>query len=797
VNWALFQNSVLVAGSAMALSVLIGLAAALWLAGLEARWRTFWLGVAIVALAFPPFLVTNCWIYYLGEAGAWRHWLPLDIYTPEGTVWILALLTWPITLLAVLSSWQRLEASQLESDPAVTGLALLRWLLLPAARGALAQAAVLTFVLALNNFSVPAILQTKVFPAEVWVRFNTTFDTAAALQMSWPMVAAPLLLLVWFRRRDIAWPRLQGPVSARLFRRQLGESWSRACGVCTVMVALLAVGLPLFQLASTARTWTELPEALAAGKSALWHSVFLAVVAATMCVAAGFIAPRAGAMVGPALWLPFLTPGVIVGIGLIWLFNRPVFSVLYHSVGIVVLAYCIRYLAFGWNGVAHALRTVDRDLTDAARIEGASSSQMARHVYWPQISTQLAAVWYLVFLLCLWDVESIVLVVPPGGETLALRVFNLLHYGHNPQVNAICLALLAVAAAPLGLWWLGRTIALTRLRRADARRAGALVLAITGVAALTSCSPVNPNEATLNSKIFSRVEVIGTRGTGPGELNKPRSVAVDHQDNLYVVDMTGRVQKFSPDGHYLTSWRMHLEDPVKSKGEPKGMGTDNDGNIIVVEPHYQRLSLFTPEGKRLEIWGEKGTNAGQFIMPRAVAINSRGDYLVPEYTEVDRVQQFAGKDKKLIRVIGHTGTDNGEFDRPEGICVDAQDRIYVADSCNHRIQVFSPDGKWLRSYGRAGTGPGEFSYPYDIRVDKEGRQYVCEFGGSRIQVFDADDHPLEIIGGPGADPGQFANPWSMAFDSQENLYVADSQNHRVQKFIRRKDADKTLSEANR
>ncbi len=52
--------------------------------------------------------------------------------------------------------------------------------------------------------------------------------------------------------------------------------------------------------------------------------------------------------------------------------------------------------------------------------------------------------WYLIFLLCLWDVESMILVVPPGGETLALRVFNLLHYGHNAQVNALCL-LLAVA----------------------------------------------------------------------------------------------------------------------------------------------------------------------------------------------------------------------------------------------------------------------------------------------------------------------------------------------------------------
>jgi iron(III) transport system permease protein len=52
------------------------------------------------------------------------------------------------------------------------------------------------------------------------------------------------------------------------------------------------------------------------------------------------------------------------------------------------------------------------------------------------------------YLLCLWDVESVILVVPPGGETLAMRIFNLLHYGHATQVNALCVVLLAVAIVP-------------------------------------------------------------------------------------------------------------------------------------------------------------------------------------------------------------------------------------------------------------------------------------------------------------------------------------------------------------
>lgn len=772
-NWTLLQNSLLVSALTTGLSVMFGLVAALWLAGLETRWRTRWLIVAVVALCLPPFLVTNCWLHYLGYSGVWHRWLPLNIYSLGGTVWILTLLTWPITLLAVLGAWQQLEAAQLESDMAVTGRALVRGLLLPLARGALVQAAVLTFVLALNNFAVPAILQVKVFPAEVWVSFNTTFDSAAALQLSWPMILMPLLLLVWFRRSAVAWPRVEGPVAARLFRQQLGAGWFRCCGMATVLLAFLAVGLPIIQLISTTRTWSELPGALAAGQAAIWNSFSFAAAAATLCIVLGLVGWRWP--VGLALWLPFLVPGVLLGIGLIALFNRPFLSAFYQSAGIVILAFGIRYLAFGWNGVTHAIRTVDRDLTDAARLSGASRWQMLRLVHWPQISAQVVAVWYIIFLLCLWDVESMVLIVPPGGETLALRIFNLLHYGHNTQVNALCLALLVLAIAPLVVWRVARLA--VEWKRGGVTAAALLLTAV----ALAGCSQNNAREQVIESKIFSRVQIIGSRGVGVGEFNKPRSLSLDRQDNLYVVDMTGRVQKFSPEGKFLLSWQM----PQTTLGKPKGMSCDKDGNVVVLEPHYQRVNHFSPAGKLVAQWGVHGTNAGQLTLPRSVAVDSHGDIFVSEYTVVDRVQEFSPDGKKLLNIFGQPGMGRGEFNRAEGMGIDAADRLYVADSCNHRIQVFSPEGKWLREYGKAGSSVGELSYPYDIRVDEAGRQYVCEFGNSRIQIFDANDRPLEILGGAGGAPGQFSNPWSIALDSKGNLYVADSQNHRVQKFLRK------------
>jgi ABC-type Fe3+ transport system permease subunit/DNA-binding beta-propeller fold protein YncE len=800
-NWALLSNSLGFAGLAAALALGFGLTAALCLASLPRRLQALGVGLAAIALALPPFVVTNCWLDLLGQTGRWRAWVPIPLFDLRTAAVLMALMLWPIPMLAAVGAWQRLEPAHLELDPRLTGGRLLRHLLLPAAWPALALATALTLVLALANFALPAILQVKVYTVEIWLRFSTNFDLAGAFAASLPVVVAPLLLWLVLQRAEVTWPRWQGAVTPTLLRQRLGWVVLLPAGVLTCGVMLLSTGLPLGQVLTERRTWSELGPALAAGGMAVWNSAWLAAVTATLVVGIGLAGWRW--RWGAALWLPFLFPGVFVGVVLIWLLNRGPLVGFYQSAGVAVLALGLRYLGPGWHTAALARQTADRDLVDAARLAGGSRWTVFRLAIWPSLGRPLFAAWYVVYLLCLWDVETLVLIIPPGLETLALRVFNLLHYGHNPQVNALCLLLLGLALLPLALWLAGRGLLTWARRQPDgpapdepahpggARRRpnqptpGAFrvsAVALTAVALLlTGCTERSDGAAPLDSRWFSRVEILGTRGRGPGQFNKPRSVAVDRDDNLYVVDMTGRVQKFAPDGRYLLAWQM----PETDLGRAKGLGVDLAGRIMVVEPHYSRVNHFTPDGTLALQWGTHGTNVGQLTLPRAVASNRRGEIWTCEYTGAERVQRFSPDGTACLAAFGRFGSAPGEFNRAEGLCVDAQDRLYVADSCNHRIQVFDAAGRWLRTYGRAGAGPGALSYPYDIRVDAEGTQFVCEFGNSRIQVFDAEDRPVEIIGRAGAAPGQFSNPWGLALDSRGNLYVADAGNHRVQKLIRR------------
>src|SRR5262245_50138461 len=119
--WSLFQNSLLVGGLTTLLAGTLGFIVALALKSVEQRWRAWLLPATVVALVLPPFLVTNCWLDLLGNNGAWRSWLPFNLYSLGGAVWLLTLLSWPVTTLFVLGAWSQLHAPQLEIEPLMRG----------------------------------------------------------------------------------------------------------------------------------------------------------------------------------------------------------------------------------------------------------------------------------------------------------------------------------------------------------------------------------------------------------------------------------------------------------------------------------------------------------------------------------------------------------------------------------------------------------------------------------------------------------------------------------------------------
>jgi sugar lactone lactonase YvrE len=273
--------------------------------------------------------------------------------------------------------------------------------------------------------------------------------------------------------------------------------------------------------------------------------------------------------------------------------------------------------------------------------------------------------------------------------------------------------------------------------------------------------------------------VWGVHGTKPGWLHKPRTAAFDQDDHLFLADLTDRIQVFDRDGKFLRGWRT----PDFNVDGPSGLTVDRFGRLLVADTHFYRVLVYSGRGELLFQLGDgvQGTTPGRFGYTTDVVLDRAGNFYVAEYGENDRIQVFS-PDGKWLRQWGGHGYAPGEFLRPRALAMDEDDRLYVADSCNHRIQVFDTDGKLLRVWGSRGAEPGQMSYPYDLALGAGNSLYVCEYGNARVQKFTRDGKALGTWGGSGREPGMLNNPWALAVDREGEVSVIDSNNHRVQRF---------------
>jgi uncharacterized protein YjiK len=284
--------------------------------------------------------------------------------------------------------------------------------------------------------------------------------------------------------------------------------------------------------------------------------------------------------------------------------------------------------------------------------------------------------------------------------------------------------------------------------------------------------------------------------TDDSHFNGPAGIAVGA--SLFVVEEPGqRLLKLNDSG--VPQWNVGEAGVWGSDNDhfdwPGGVAVDSNGRMYVPDANNHRVQIFNSDGSYYTTLGnadcnpDNGIGNAEFCWPKGVAIGP-GDAIYVADTDNHRVQIF-NSDRIYQNTLGATGvsgSDNGHFDGPMGVTVDSSGNIYVADAWNHRVQVFNSSlvhQMTLGTTGEWGDDFDHFSDPHDVAVDASGRIYVADRWNNRLQVFDSNGAYLTTIGGSwGSNTGQLRNPWGIDVDSAGNVYVADSDNSRIQKFTR-------------
>jgi len=423
---------------------------------------------AFLAHAFPmflpPLLLALGWFHLFGQSGLVGSDATARIlFGPAGVVGVLGLAFAPIMTALTMLGLDAIDPSLIEAarllarPPRITAR-----ILVPIAWPAIALGALVVFSLAFSELGVPMFLRVRAYPAAVFARLGgVDYAPGEAFVLVLPQLAIGAALLC-IERRAIG----RRPLTVLGLRRDrlvfaLG-AWRPIATAACWAIALLGLA-PIAALASRA-SWRELGSWLGASAR---NGLIDGAVAATAVTAVGLVIGRGVARAqAPAraldalAVLAFVTPGAVLGAGLIAVWNRPATQLVYGTSAIVVLGYVARYAVLGTRPIAIALARGAASLEDAAATVGAGYLRRLVRIVVPSHARALAGTWLLAFVFCLRDLETAVLCYPPGGETLPVRIFALEANGRPAVVAGLAVlhALITAGVLALGL-------ALLRARR--------------------------------------------------------------------------------------------------------------------------------------------------------------------------------------------------------------------------------------------------------------------------------------------------------------------------------------------
>lgn len=441
-------NTFLLASLAALGCVATGLAAATWLhngplRGRRLRW--FFLLLAPV----PYYVYALTWMYFIRFLGRFDRGLMRGLSSGLLPCLIVNILSFlPITTGVILAAMEYHDRMAEEMGGIYAGgNRVLFKIVLPAVFPAALAAGALVFILSATDFSVPSLFQYRTYTLEIFSEYGRTGSLTQTGLLALPVILPVLAVLALADRGLGTIPIRKSPPGGEGLKLSGGL---RLAGGFAVFLCLLQIVVPtvlfLLQITDPMQLWESL--------TLCWEELAISVaIAAFAAVTAILLAGPAAVWLGQRAWgwrllalFPIAMPSSLIGMGLLTAVNGSPIHALSRTLYFPALGCAVKYMPFAFLLFSARHRRIHREELEAGRVYMSSEWQYFCRIVLPVYKPAIVSAAAVVFLLTLGEEGIPLILMPPGYETLAVKVYNYLHYGASELVSGFCLITVLVTA---------------------------------------------------------------------------------------------------------------------------------------------------------------------------------------------------------------------------------------------------------------------------------------------------------------------------------------------------------------
>lgn len=472
-------NTILIAIFSTLLSLFLGGIFAFFIAYTNIRKKCLIELMVLAPFIIPSYIIALAWSSFLDNGGIIQqslddlHIPALNLYSIGGIVFVMGLCHMPIVYLSVLSTLRKIP-KDLEWAARMSGYTMWQTFIkinLPLAMPAFMSGGVLSFLAAIDNFAIPAflgisanipVLSTSIY--EKVISFGpSSFHMAAALSIILSIVAIGANVVhTFFVKRSSNKESMQEDFSVRIFlstslRRKI--QWG-----CIAFLGIIDI-VPLINMLFTAfqKSYGMQPaiENLSLYNfifliknhgvhQALYNSVVLSILTCIICIIVGTACAyakvryqsRAAMVLESAASLTYAIPGVVIALAMIFHWGK--IPYVYGSIGILILAYCTRYLILQIKNSTTALLTIHPSLEEAGKIFGANQLRIWKTIVSPLLLRPILAGSFLIFISALTELSLSSMLASAGTKTIGLFIFNLQQGGDYNLASAMSVFIILI-----------------------------------------------------------------------------------------------------------------------------------------------------------------------------------------------------------------------------------------------------------------------------------------------------------------------------------------------------------------